>query len=126
VKDLVRGILMAASSQQAIGQTYVITSPEPYAWGEVSRIALKIFQKRGFKFTIPVGLIKAVAAVSESLASLTKKPALVNKQKVIEMEQDFWTCSPDKAKTELGFEAEIKLENGIRETLIWYKEQNWL
>ena len=42
------------------------------------------------------------------------------------MKPDFWTSSPDKAKRVLGFEAEINLENGIRETLIWYKEHKWL
>ena len=126
VKDLVRGIMIAAEHKNSIGKTYFITSPEPYSWEEVSRITLNILQKKGFRVPVPVPLIKTVAALSEGLASLTKKPALVNKQKVIEMEQDFWTCSPDKARKELNFEAEISLENGIRETLIWYKEHKWL
>jgi nucleoside-diphosphate-sugar epimerase len=126
VKDLARGIMMAGEHDKSVGETYFITSPEPYSWEEISHITLNILQKRGYKVPVPVALMKAVAIVSEGLASLTKKPALVNRQKVIDMEQDFWTCSPDKAKKELGFEAEIGLENGIRETLIWYKEQKWL
>ena len=126
VKDLVRGVMMAGEHEKAIGTTYFITSPEPYSWEEISRITLHILQKRGFRVPIPVVLIKTFAALSEILASFTNKPALVNKQKVIDMEQDFWTCSPEKAKKELGFEAEIGLENGIRETLIWYKEHKWL
>jgi nucleoside-diphosphate-sugar epimerase len=126
VKDLVRGIMIAGEHENSIGKIYFLTSPEPYSWEEISRVTLNILQKKGFRIPIPVPLIKTVAVLSESLASLTKKPALVNKQKVIEMEQDFWTCSPDKARKELKFEAEIGLENGIRETLIWYKEQKWL
>ena len=126
VKDLVRGIVIASEHEKSIGETYFITSPKPYSWEEISRITLNILQKKGFRVPVPVPLIKTVAAISEGIASFTKKPALVNKQKVIEMEQDFWTCSPDKAKKELGFAAEIGLENGIRETLIWYKEQKWL
>jgi dihydroflavonol-4-reductase len=126
VKDLVRGIIIAANYQKAAGQIYFITSPEPYAWEEIARITLKTLQKKGIRLAVPLGLIKGVALLSEGIASLTKKPALVNKQKVIDMEQDFWTCSPEKAKKELGFECQIGLENGIRETLIWYKEQKWL
>jgi len=125
-KDLARGIMIAGEHEKSIGKTYFITSPEPYSWEEISRITLNILQKRGFRVPIPVSFMKMVAAVSEGLSSLTKKPALVNKQKIIDMEQDFWTCSPEKAKKDLGFEAEIGLENGIRETLIWYKEQKWL
>jgi nucleoside-diphosphate-sugar epimerase len=126
VKDLVRGIILASTHEKSLGETYFITGPEPHSWEEISRITLDILQKKGYKVPVPIPLIKTVAAISEGLASLTKKPALVNKQKVIEMEQDFWTCSHNKAKKELGFEAEIGLENGIRETLIWYKEQKWL
>lgn len=126
VKDLVRGILIAAESDKAIGETFFITSPEPYAWGEISRISLKVLQKKGIRLPIPLSLMKAIAVVSEGISSMTKKPALINNQKVIEMKPDFWTSSPDKAKRVLGFEAEINLENGIRETLIWYKEHKWL
>ncbi|TFH02677.1 MAG: NAD-dependent epimerase/dehydratase family protein [Calditrichales bacterium] len=126
VRDLVRGIIMAAESEKAVGETYFITSREPYAWSEISRITLKILQKRGFKIPIPIGVMKGIAWISEGISSLTQKPALVNKQKLIDMEQDFWTCAADKAPKELGFGTEISLENGIRETLIWYKEQKWL
>jgi len=126
VKDLVRGIINAAESDKAIDETFFITSPKPYAWEEVARVSLQVLQKKGVKLRIPVSLMKGIAIVSEGIASITKKPALINNQKIIEMEQDFWTCSPDKAKKVLGFEAEINLENGIRETLIWYKEHKWL
>ena len=93
---------------------------------QLPRVSLKVFQKKGIKLPIPVSVMKGIAMISEGVSSITKKPALINNQKIIDMEQDFWTCSPDKAKKVLGFEAEINLENGIRETLIWYKEHKWL
>jgi len=126
VKDLVRGIIMAAESKKAVGETYFITSSKPYSWEEVSKITLKVLQKKGIKLPVPIWIMKGVALISESIAYLLKKPALVNKQKVIDMEQEFWTCSPNKANRDLGFEANINLENGIRETLIWYKEHKWM
>jgi len=126
VRDLVRGILMAAESPDTEGETYFLTSPKPYSWKEVSETALRIFGKKGFRIPVPLLAIRGVAAVSEGISMITKKPALVNRQKIIEMKQDFWTCSPDKARKTLGFEAEISLEDGIRETLTWYKNHKWL
>lgn len=70
--------------------------------------------------------MKIVAAVSESIAALSGKPALVNRQKVIEMEQDYWTCSAEKARQQIGFVNEINLDQGIGETLNWYKEHKWM
>ena len=126
VRDLAKGIIMAGESDKSLGETYFITSPKPYAWEELARTTLKVLQKKGIKIPIPVAIMKGVAAVSEGISAFTKKPALVNHQKIIEMEQDFWICSPKKAKNDLGFEAEISLENGIRETIIWYKENKWM
>jgi nucleoside-diphosphate-sugar epimerase len=126
VRDLVRGILIAGQSEKAVGETYFLTSPKPYSWKEVSETTLRILGKKGIRVPVPLLAIKGVAAVSEAVSALTKKPALVNNQKVIEMEQDFWTCSPDKARRELNFEAEIPLEDGVRETLTWYKNHKWL
>ena len=126
VKDLVRGIIRASELKKSIGKAYFLTSPRPYPWSEVAETTLKVMNKRGFKLPVPVGLMKGVAFVSEGISSFTNKPALVNNQKVIEMKQDFWTCSPDRAKKELNFEAQISLEDGIRETIAWYKENKWL
>ena len=91
-----------------------------------SKPVIEILRKKGYKVSVPLTLMRAIAAVSEQIARITNKPTIVNKQKVIEMEQDFWTCSADKAKRDLGFEAEITLENGIRETIVWYKENKWM
>ena len=126
VKDLVRGIIRASELKKAVGKTYFITSPKPYPWSEIAKTTLKVLNKRGFKVPVPLALMKGVALVSEGISSFTKKPALVNFQKVIDMEQDYWTCSPDRAKKDLDFEAKISLEDGIRETIAWYKEYKWL
>ena len=126
VRDLCRGIEMAAENPKAAGEIYFITSAQPYAWGEVARITLKVLGKKGIRLPVPLLLMKSIAVISEGISTLTKKPALINKQKIIDMEQEFWTCSPEKARKELGFECEISLEDGIQETLTWYREQNWL
>jgi dihydroflavonol-4-reductase len=126
VADLVRGIIVAGEHNKSKGRVYFITSPKPYAWEDVARTTLKVLGKKGFKVPVPVGLMKGIAFISEGVAALTRKSTIVNNQKVIEMEQDFWTCSPDRAREELGFEAQISLEDGIRETLAWYKENKWL
>jgi len=126
VHDLNRGIIMAAENSKTVNQIYYICNRNPYSWNEIAQTTLRILNKKGVRITVPVFLIKIFAAVSEGIASLTKKPALVNNQKVIEMEQTYWTCSAEKAFRDLGFRNEIDLEQGIRETLTWYKEHKWL
>ena len=126
VRDLNRGIIMAAENPGAAGQIYFIANQQPYSWKAVAQTTLNLIHKKGFHISVPIFLMKIVAAVSESIAALSGKPALVNRQKVIEMEQDYWTCSAEKARQQLGFVNEINLEQGIAETLNWYKEHKWM
>jgi len=126
VQDLVRGIMLALKSKKTIGKTYFITSVKPYSWMEIAKTTLEILGKKGIRITVPLVLMKGISLVSEGIASLSKKPALVNSQKIIEMEQNFWTCSPDKAMKDFGFSAEIELEEGIGDTIAWYKEHKWM
>jgi dihydroflavonol-4-reductase len=126
VRDLNRGIIMAAENPTAVGQTYFISNQHPYSWKEVAQTTLNLLHKKGFHIAVPILFMKIVAGVSESIAALSRKPALVNRQKVIEMQQDFWTCSAEKARQQLGFVNEINLEQGIAETLNWYKEHKWM
>ncbi len=126
VRDLTRGIIMAAENPQAVGQTYFICNQQPYSWKEIAQTTLRLLNKKGFHITVPEFLIKIVAAIGESIAAISKKPALVNKQKVIEMQQNYWTCSAEKARQQLGFVNKIDLEQGVRETLTWYKEHKWM
>jgi dihydroflavonol-4-reductase len=126
VRDLNRGIIMAAENSTAAGQTYFISNQRPYSWDEIARTTLRVLDKKGFQIAVPVFLIKIIASLSEGLAGISKKPALLNNQKVIEMQQNYWTCSAEKARRELGYQNEIDLEQGIRETLTWYKEYKWM
>jgi dihydroflavonol-4-reductase len=38
----------------------------------------------------------------------------------------YWTCSPDKAKRELGFKETLGLETGIKQTIEWYRKEGWI
>ncbi len=126
VKDLVRGIWLAGTRAKAIGKTYFIANPRPYSWTQMAELALKIFNKKGIPIRIPVLLLKGVALVSESWAQFSGKTTILNRQKVIEMKQNFWVCSPRRAKQDLRFEAKYSLEDSFKETIDWYKEKGWL
>lgn len=126
VKDLVTGIISAAENEEAVGQTYFLTGKRPYTWEEVSRMILKVLGKKGVRIFLPETLLKGFAYAVEGSAKLLKSNPALNLQKFREMKQEFWVCSPRKAKKELNFEAKTSLEKGVRETLNWYVEYGWL
>jgi hypothetical protein len=42
------------------------------------------------------------------------------------MRQPHWVCSPALAERVWGFAAAMSIEDGMHETLAWYREQRWL
>jgi nucleoside-diphosphate-sugar epimerase len=57
---------------------------------------------------------------------VTGKPALLNDQRVKDMEHRYWLCSGAKAQRELGFTPAYGLDSAVKETADWYLENGWL
>jgi nucleoside-diphosphate-sugar epimerase len=126
VKDLVRAIVMAAESEAASGRTYFISSKDVYGWKEVGEITRSVLSRQSVRLRIPEVGVYIVAAFAELFALFSRKPALINFEKARDMVQDYWTCDSSKAKRDFGFEQEISLADGIRDTVRWYKSHGWL
>ncbi len=126
VRDLIRGFVMAAESDAAIGQTYFISSAQVYTWKEIGDVTREALGKRALRLRIPVPGVYAVAAVAELLAKFSAKPALINIEKARDMVQDYWTCDASKAKHDFEFEQNVSLRDGVNETVQWARQQGWL
>ncbi len=127
VKDLVDGIIAAAESGESKGQTYFISSEKFYTWQEIGEITKNALGKKSvFKLTIPHFVVSIVAALSEMSNKSSPTPPPLNREKVKDIVQDYWICTAEKARNELGFKEKIGIEEGIQETVSWYKEKGWL
>jgi nucleoside-diphosphate-sugar epimerase len=126
VLDLVDGIILAAESPKAVGKTYFIANEEIYDWDIVAKITTNVLDKWTIRVHIPHFLIYTIAAVSETIAGIQGKAALINIEKARDMVQGNWTCSVEKAKRELGYESKLTIEAGIENTIKWYKANGWL
>jgi nucleoside-diphosphate-sugar epimerase len=75
---------------------------------------------------VPVAVAHAVGYSAEVWSRITRKPGIVSREKVAEAQCMSWTCDSGRAAAELGFQAATSLEDGLAETLAWYKEAGWL
>jgi nucleoside-diphosphate-sugar epimerase len=126
VHDLVRGLALAAQHPQAVGEKFFLTNAEFYEWSQLGAAIAGAMQRKTVSLPIPLGITPAVAAVGEVVAKITRKPALLNFDKVREMRATHWICSAEKARERLGFTTALSLEEGLRQTADWYREKGWL
>lgn len=126
-KDLVKGMFLAATNEKSAGETYFLGSdPAEYDWPLVGKISTDAVARKVFTVKVPHALLYVVGGIAQVVGKFGKKPPTLSWEKAEEIVQSSWSCSSKKAKEELGYEEEIPLEQGIHETIKWYKEQGWM
>lgn len=114
VRDLVEGILAAAGA----GQVFYLANREPGSLRSTTAMILRALGKqRWVRLSVPDALVRALGGVAELLPG----PAMFNRDKALEMTQKYWVCTAAKAERELGFTARVPLEEGLRETIAWFR-----
>lgn len=126
VKDLVRAMLLAAEACVESGSVYPISDGEVHTWSKVARILAEIMGVSVRTVNVPLAMAWMAALLSEAWSWISGLPPLYNREKLKEMLQPGWTCSIEKSKAELGFQPSIALEEGLRETYLWYRSMGWL
>lgn len=126
VTDLVNGIYSAAITAKAIGQTYFIGSQEYYDWIQIGNAISRSMGKKALTVRVPHLIVFFVAAIAQFFALFSSKAATFNIEKARDFVQQYWICDVSKAVNELGFRQNISLEDGMKETVAWYREMKWL
>jgi len=93
---------------------------------EIADAIKKASGKNAFVLRLPHFLVYLVAAIAQFFAMFSSKPATFNLEKARDFVQQYWTCDISKAKQELGYSQEISLEEGMKQTIDWYKSEKWL
>jgi nucleoside-diphosphate-sugar epimerase len=124
--DLVDGIILAAEAQAAVSQIYFITSEKFYSWKEVGGMTTRLMGKKSIRIKIPHFAVYTVGAFAQFFSMFQKKPAILNIEKCKDITRQYWTCSPEKAKRELGFKENLGLEKGFAQTIEWYRKAGWI
>ena len=124
--DLADGIIAAARAPGAAGRTYFLARADAVSWSQLRAIAARIMGRVPRVVRIPVAAAYAVGYCGELWSRLTRKPGIVSRDKVSEAKFSYWVCDTRRAKAEIGFEAATNLEEGLTNTLAWYREAGWL
>ena len=71
-------------------------------------------------------LVTVAGYCSEWVGKLSGKLPALNIDKLNEIKANNWQCDVDPLVEDTGYKAAYFLEDGIKETVNWYKENNWL
>jgi nucleoside-diphosphate-sugar epimerase len=126
VEDLVDGIFTAAIASKSQGQVYFLANPQPVVWREFVLQVAMIAGCRAVTLRVPLFAMRLAALAGDLLGKVSKTPPLFRSEKLEEMKQIAWVCSPEKAYRELQWRPPTPLPAAIQKTLVWYKEHRWI
>lgn len=121
--DLVEGMIGAANSPKTIKQAYFLSNPKNYSVKEMIKTVGRAMGKPfGITLPVPIFLFKMTAIFTELTYLFTRKKPIPTRDKVRDISQKYWLCSPAKAKRDFGWEAKTSLLDGMKNTIQYFRE----
>jgi len=72
-------------------------------------------------------LVRCIAFFTEMVAKISGGSATaLNYEKVKELAATNWNCDIGPLERDIGYKAKYTLEQGVNETIDWYKNEGWL
>ncbi len=126
-REVARAFVEAAVHEDAVGETFFVTDPQPYHLSAVMYQLREILNPRKNRtLAAPIWLARMYARVNDVLQFILRKPMLPNSDKIQELVKPYWICTGEKAKQVLGFEPQVGLTEGLKETADWYLKEGWI
>ena len=126
VLDVVQAIFLAVEKGEP-GRKFFLSDGQVYRSSAFSDLIRKeLGNPWWIRITAPLWLLRIITFCGEFIGKLTGKVTALNNDKYHIMKQRNWRCDIEPARRELGFEPKYQLEEGVRLTIQWYKENHWL
>ena len=126
VTDVVQAVFLAME-KGLTGRRYFLSDGEVYQSSTFSDL---IHEELGrpwwIRIKAPIWLLRIITFCGEYAGHLTGKVTALNNDKYNIMRQRNWRCDIRPARQELGFEPQVKLPEGVRRSVKWYQDNNWL
>ncbi|MDR1926835.1 MAG: SDR family NAD(P)-dependent oxidoreductase [Endomicrobium sp.] len=119
VKDVAKAVTLCIGNKKTDNNIYYLANSSIYTWADISKIISSSVGVKTFTLPIPDFFLKFVGLVSEMISCITKKPTVLNNQKITEMLQECWAADTKPAENALNIEF-TNLEIASKITYNWY------
>jgi len=121
VKDLVNLVIRVIETDHFMDEVYFANDGRCYSLDSVMDTIARTLNKKSIRIHVPTSLALFIGLLNDVFLSPDRK--LVTRDKIRELACQYWTCSSADANLELGFTPRYTFEQGIAETVRWYRDQ---
>ncbi|MCB2153904.1 NAD(P)-dependent oxidoreductase [bacterium] len=127
VDDVVSALVVTANDSAAANQTYFVNDPQTWPYSRVMELMGDALERRIRQIRIPLAAGWAVGAVLDTAGRIAGRPlSPFGRDKMRELAAGSWIADSGKLTLECGWKAQWALPEGLRQTIRWYRENDWL
>lgn len=123
--NLVQGLLCAERTEKAAGEAYWIADAEPYPLSDILSTVQEALRAEGFEVTerAPLRLPALASMLAEKVDGvLQDRGRYLQSVHVLGEMKDTIACDIAKARTELGYDPQVSLLEGMRASIRWCRD----
>ncbi|MEO6038130.1 MAG: NAD(P)-dependent oxidoreductase [Saprospiraceae bacterium] len=125
--DMAQAVFRVLENPAALQSKYIIGDGREYQTADLGAAVRQALGKRKtLRLRLPLGLVRPVAGLAETIGRWQKKPSPLNREKIPELAAENWQCDVRPLFEELGFQPKYDLYSGMADTVGWYRENGWL
>jgi len=125
VTDVCRAVYKCLQNDRAYSQIFNVAGPELVSCDEYIAVIARLLDVKLLPLRLPISVFMIGAVFFEWIAKAFHTRPFFTKSQIEFLTEDHGT-SISKIRNLLGFTPAIDLENGMKKTLTWAKEQNLL
>lgn len=125
VDDLVRGFLLLAEEEDAVGEPFILAGDRSVSLNELVEVIADAVGVAPPRWRLPVWPVMAASYVVKGICVPLRiePPIYPRRVAFFTKHREF---SIEKARRILGYEPRVDLETGVRRTAAWYREEGLL
>jgi dihydroflavonol-4-reductase len=125
IDDLCRGIMLCGEHPNAVGEVFLLAGDHHTTLSELVDCIAEAFDVKRLPFHVPMAPVMAAAHVCDAVCRpIGINPPLYPRR--VEFFSKDRAGDISKARRLLGYTPQVSLQEGIRRTAEWYREQGWL
>ncbi|MDR3274756.1 MAG: NAD-dependent epimerase/dehydratase family protein [Endomicrobium sp.] len=125
VKDVAKAVTACLENEKTNNNVYYLADSTAHTWSEIGKIIASSIGIKTVPLVVPDVMFKFAGMFAEIFSYIIRRPAVLNRQKIVEMVQKYWTADTNPAETDLNIEF-TSLEVGSRITYNWYLSNKFL
>lgn len=128
ISDLCNAIATLVETENCEKKTYEVDDgvSNGYSHEEFFKIAAQVMNKSVVSATIPKPVLKTIGSINQILSTLMNYAPMVTSKKVNEICHSDWVLNKNIDFKSTGWLPKIRLTDGLKETLDWYKNNEYI